>query len=146
MLGYEGVGKRRYDWAAVQAFHDEGASFRECRLKFGFSAGAWHDAVKRGELVPRPAATPLEDLLVEGRRVQGIHLRRRLVAAGLKSGACEKCGVTDWLGQPLTLALHHVNGRNDDNRLENLQLLCPNCHSQTDNFAGRNAGRGELGR
>jgi len=42
------------------------------------------------------------------------------------------------LGDPLALALHHVNGDNCDDRLENLALLCPNCHSQTENFAGRN--------
>jgi 5-methylcytosine-specific restriction endonuclease McrA len=63
------------------------------------------------------------------------------VAAGLKDERCERCGLTDWRGQPLSLALHHVNGDGADNRLENLQLLCPNCHSQTPNFAGRNRGR-----
>lgn len=53
---------------------------------------------------------------------------------------CEKCGLDEWRGSPLSLALHHVNGDRHDNRLANLQLLCPNCHSQTDNFAGRNRG------
>ena len=140
-LGYEGDARRRYDWAAVQAFHDAGASYRECRLRFGFSAGAWQEAVQRGELTPRPAAAPLEDLLVEGRRTQGIHLEKRLIQAGLKEDSCEECGIDEWLGVPLALALHHVNGDPSDNRIENLRLLCPNCHSQTPNFAGRNARR-----
>ena len=48
------------------------------------------------------------------------------------------CGLTSWRGKPLALALHHINGDRLDNRLENLALLCPNCHSQTDNFSGRN--------
>ena len=43
-----------------------------------------------------------------------------------------------WNGKPLTLQLHHINGNNRDNRLENLTFLCPNCHSQTDNFSGKN--------
>ncbi|HWF50270.1 MAG TPA: HNH endonuclease [Solirubrobacteraceae bacterium] len=54
---------------------------------------------------------------------------------------CERCGLIDWQGDPLTLALHHINGERHDNRLENLMLLCPNCHSRTDTYAGRN-GRG----
>lgn len=65
-------------------------------------------------------------------------LKKRLLKEGLKENKCEICGITEWLGNPISLQLHHINGVNNDNRLENLQLLCPNCHSQTDNFAGRN--------
>ena len=52
----------------------------------------------------------------------------------LKEKKCEICGCTDWLGKPITLQLHHKNGNPYDDRLENLQILCPNCHSQTHNF------------
>lgn len=65
-------------------------------------------------------------------------MKERLLRSGVKTGACEVCGLREWHGRPLSLALHHVNGDGLDNRLENLQLLCPNCHSQTVNFAGRN--------
>jgi AcrR family transcriptional regulator len=144
-LGYPAGDARRYDWAAVQAYHDGGASYRECRVRFGFSAGAWHDAVQRGELVPRAPAAPIEQLLVDGRRTHRYNLKRRLLREGLKEDACEQCGLTEWRGRPIAFALHHINGRPDDNRLDNLELLCPNCHSQTDNFAGRNARRGAEG-
>ena len=68
-----------------------------------------------------------------------MNLKNRTVRAGLKDGSCEECGVADWRGRPLSMALHHVNGDGRDNRLENLRLLCPNCHGQTENFAGRAA-------
>jgi 5-methylcytosine-specific restriction endonuclease McrA len=55
----------------------------------------------------------------------------------LKEARCERCGLTEWLGKPLPLQLHHVNGDGKDNRPENLQILCPNCHSQTDSWGGR---------
>ena len=51
---------------------------------------------------------------------------------------CEQCGIARWHRRPLSLCLHHVNGERHDNRLENLVLLCPNCHSQTPNFGSKN--------
>ncbi|MEA2388845.1 MAG: hypothetical protein QOG41_1618, partial [Thermoleophilaceae bacterium] len=76
-------------------------------------------------------------VLVSGRPRNRSHIKLRLLGAGLKDGSCEDCGITQWRGRPLSMALHHVNGDGRDNRLENLRLLCPNCHSQTENFAGR---------
>ena len=52
-----------------------------------------------------------------------------------------ECGIAAWRGRPLALELHHINGDGRDNRLENLTLLCPNCHSQTDSWGGRNSRR-----
>jgi 5-methylcytosine-specific restriction endonuclease McrA len=66
------------------------------------------------------------------------NLKIRLVSDGLNDGSCERCGIAEWRGRPITMALHHISGDRLDNRLENLELLCPNCHSQTDTYAGRN--------
>ena len=136
---------RRYDWQAVQAYYDEGHSVAECRERFGFSSQTWYAARMRGDVVSRAAATPLGLLLVKGVKRTSYHLKNRLLAAGLKRNCCELCGVTEWLDRPLVMALHHVNGDNTDNRLANLQLLCPNCHSQTESFSGRNKNRNGSG-
>ena len=55
----------------------------------------------------------------------------------LKEKRCERCGLTEWIGEPITFQLHHINGNPKDDRLENLQILCPNCHSQTDSYCKR---------
>lgn len=52
----------------------------------------------------------------------------------LRGRKCENCGLTEWLGQPINLEIHHKNGDRSDNSLENLIILCPNCHSYTENF------------
>jgi 5-methylcytosine-specific restriction endonuclease McrA len=129
---------RRYDWAEIQRFYDAGNSIAGCQAQFGFAKQAWNNAVRRGAVTARPQATPIEQLLTAGARRGRWNLKRRLLQAGIKDGHCEECGIADWRGRPITLDLHHRNGDGSDNRLENLALLCPNCHSQTDNFAGRN--------
>jgi DNA-binding CsgD family transcriptional regulator/5-methylcytosine-specific restriction endonuclease McrA len=136
-----GRSKRRYDWSAIREAYDSGLSVRQCMARFGFSTSAWADAVKRGAVAPRPAAMPLSELLVVGRKTGRGHLKRRLIDAGLKVNRCEDCGITEWQGEPLNMALHHINGDGTDNRLENLKLLCANCHSQTPNYGGRNGHR-----
>jgi Zn finger protein HypA/HybF involved in hydrogenase expression len=55
---------------------------------------------------------------------------------------CSKCGLSEWFGEKLILPLDHINGRNNDNSPENLRLLCPNCHSITDTFCGKNINSG----
>lgn len=137
-----------YDWSEVQRVYDTGLSVRECAAKFGFNLASWQQAVKRGAVVARPREMPLEVLLVADRhQTNRSHLRQRLLAAGLKRNRCERCGITDWLGEPLNMALHHINGDGRDNRLENISFLCPNCHAQTPNYGGKNGhrrGRREL--
>jgi predicted DNA-binding transcriptional regulator AlpA len=132
---------QRYDWAEIRRAYDAGLSLRQCAARFGFNRSSWYQAVARGDILPRPREMPIEDLLVVGRRTNRSHLKMRLLKAGLKQNRCEKCGIIDWRGEPLNMALHHVNGDGIDNRLENITFLCPNCHSQTPNYGGRNGHR-----
>lgn len=64
-------------------------------------------------------------------------LNARLIKEGYKERKCECCGNSEWMGQPITLELHHIDGNRQNNSLENLRLLCPNCHSITDNFKSK---------
>ncbi len=141
-LGLPPVGAfaRRYDWEAVQRYYDEGHDLAACIARFGFCRASWSQAVERGDIVSRPRALPIERFLVNGSNASRQNVKRRLIAAGLKGEACEVCGLSRWRDQPLSLELHHRNGVRDDNRLENLQILCPNCHSQTQSWGGRNRG------
>ena len=113
----------RYDWAEIQRFYDEGHTPAECQARFGCSKASWNDARRRGRLLVRPTATPLDEWLVAGRKCARFHLRHRLVVEGLKEGRCEECGLAEWRGAQLVTQLHHVNGDGLDNRLANLKLL-----------------------
>jgi hypothetical protein len=137
-------GARRYDWTEIQRYYDQGNSVRDCIARFGFSRQTWHAAVQRGAIVPRPHPMPMERLLVADTYRSRHNVKLRLIGEGIKQNRCEVCGSTEWRGRPLSMALHHINGDGRDNRLENLQLLCPNCHSQTDNFSARGRRRLEV--
>jgi sigma-70-like protein len=133
-----------YDWVEIQRAYEGGLSMSECAAKFGFNRATWYEAINRGHIVPRPRGLPIEELLCVGKRRGRHNLKNRLLEAGLKRNRCEECGLTEWRGRPLNMALHHVNGDGSDNRLGNLLLLCPNCHAQTPNYGGRNGHRRPL--
>ena len=65
-------------------------------------------------------------------------LRRFVLRNNLIPYKCAICGCVEWQGKTLSLELDHINGINNDNRLENLRFLCPNCHSQTTTYGSRN--------
>jgi 5-methylcytosine-specific restriction endonuclease McrA len=130
--------RRKYDWAEVQGYYDEGHGYRQCRKRFKFCAASWTNAVKRDEIRPREFGMPISELLSNPNRNRK-HVKARLIRAGLLKNSCDLCGLNHWRGDPLNMHLDHINGVRNDNRLENLRMLCPNCHSQTATYGGRNA-------
>lgn len=98
-----------------------------------FTGMGWN----KGKKIPGEKI-PLSKILVNGSTYRTSLIRPRLIKEGLKEHKCEICGNTTWQGKEIPLELHHINGINTDNRIENLQLLCPNCHALTDTFRGKN--------
>jgi hypothetical protein len=92
-----------------------------------------------GQRRPRPArATPLQAILVENSNYSRHHLKRRLYDEGLKTRVCEVCGQgEEWRGRQMAMILDHINGVPTDNRLENLQIVCPNCAATLETHCGR---------
>lgn len=95
----------------------------------------WDGIVRHG----RESTIPIESILVEYSTYNRVHLKSRLISSGILQNKCSQCGLdTLWHGRPISLELHHINGRYRDNRVENLTLLCPNCHSQQKTSSGKN--------
>ena len=70
-----------------------------------------------------------------GKNITASKLRKKLITQGVKEEKCEICGLDSWMGKPIPLELHHIDENRFNNRLENLQILCSNCHIQTHNYS-----------
>jgi len=130
-----------YDWKSISTFYLT-HTFSETKEEFGFSDGAWSKALSRGVVVSRGRVGGkynLEDILIEGSTYSTEKLKTRLLKAGIFKEICNICGVNSiWQGRRLVLQLDHINGVPNDHRIDNLRTLCPNCHSQTSTYCGRN--------
>ncbi len=82
---------------------------------------------------------PLEQVLVENSSYARHHVKRRVLKEKLLEYKCQCCGLGDeWNGKPIVLQLDHINGVNNDHRIENLRFVCPNCHTQQDTYSAKN--------
>jgi hypothetical protein len=81
----------------------------------------------------------LQDIL-EGKHPQYPtgKLKKRLIDLNILQNVCSECGITEWNKKPLVLHLDHIDGNRHNHKLDNVRLLCPNCHSQTDTYCGKN--------
>ena len=79
----------------------------------------------------------VEEYIKGNRLINGSILLKKLIKENYKQHICENCGQSTWLGNPIPLEIHHIDGNTRNNNLNNLKVLCPNCHALTDNFAGK---------
>jgi hypothetical protein len=98
-----------------------------------------HDLYIRTLLKKGFKKTPLSKILIENSHFNRSHLKERLYKEGLKKRICELCGQDEnWKGKKISLILDHINGINNDNRLKNLQIVCPNCAATLETHCGKN--------
>lgn len=69
---------------------------------------------------------------------QTFKLKNRLLKDGLFENICSCCGISDWMNKPLNMELDHIDGNRTNHKLENLRMLCPNCHAQTETYRSKN--------
>lgn len=102
-----------------------------------FTGSGWNTGDRFRTVVP---ARPLEELLVNNSPTPSNQLKNKLLKAKLFERKCYSCNLTEWMKQPIAIELEHINGNKNDNRLENLTILCPNCHALTSTYHGKNIG------
>lgn len=135
---------KEFSQAGGKGLHEKYCKSNPNKSEFvrGKGAGAqkgctpWNKNVKTG---PNKTRIPLEQILVKGSTYCRTHLRRRLIDKNILPYKCSICGIDAmWNNKPMPLILDHVNGINNDNRIENLRFVCSNCDSQLETYKSRN--------
>jgi hypothetical protein len=106
--------------------------------RLGLDTSHWKG--QRHGTTGQPRKLPWDEVLIENSPYRlGAGRKARLIKEGILQNQCYICGGSpEWMGQPLSLVLDHINGVRNDNRLGNIRLVCPNCNSQLPTFCGRN--------
>ena len=103
-----------------------------------FRGRGWNNGLTHIRTGPQ---RPISDFLDKGVPIQSYKLKHKILTEKLLPRRCAGCGLKRWRGKPIPLELEHKDGDSTNNSLENLELLCPNCHAQTDTYRGLNIGR-----
>lgn len=114
---------------------------KEDALKYSVDLSHLDDVKPKTDFQAKGTKFKISELLVKNSPYKGSSssLKERLFNNNVLKEECSICKLPSiWQGKPITLQMDHINGVFNDNRLENLRILCPNCHSQTDTYAGRN--------
>jgi transposase-like protein len=150
--------QKRYDWKTVQAYYDQGYSISEVVEHFGMHWSSLRDARTRGDIhmddrnrvrkvkLDNGRTYSDEFMFREDSTIARNSIRKRFREITLYACSNQHCTIFNvenpvWAGNPLVLHLDHINGIRNDHRVENLRWLCPNCHSQTPTYCGKNIGK-----
>lgn len=147
----------KYNNEEISLILDNAESFSDVLRKLGYdSITTGNYKLVKGELKNRGIEVPIykyvnknscnfsksnEELFVEYSVTSRTNLKRRILRDNLIKYECECGNQGEWQGRKLILQLEHKNGNTNDDKLENLTFLCPNCHSQTSTFSGKNTKR-----
>lgn len=125
--------------------HPTGGNYDGARKRIqhlGLDTSHWLGQGRAKDTVnPNQTNKPIEDYLVlNGPGISTYRLKCKLIQFNMLENKCYLCGIQEWQEKPIALHLDHINGNKYDNSLDNLRILCPNCHSQTCTYAGKNKG------